>query len=101
MDFWKSRLRLTRTLRGRALFEVEDKTSVLELDWPTGMCTACISVPPAISRDLCRPRAVDICSVRKGTMMTRRRGAGPYPNAKQMMANNGVRRIVAGINSRI
>ena len=44
---------------------------------------------------------MDICSVRNGAMMTRRRGAGPYPNAKHIIANNGVRTIVAGINSRI
>jgi len=63
--------------------------------------TVCINVLPAISRDLWRPSAVEICSVRKGAIMTRRRGAGPYPNAKHIIANSGVRRIVAGINSRI
>ena len=54
------------------------------------MDTICIKVLPAISSDLCMPRAVEMCSVKNGAMITRRRGAGPYPKAKQMMGTKGV-----------
>jgi hypothetical protein len=63
--------------------------------------TVCINVLPAISKALWRPRAVEICSVRNGAMMTRRRGAGPQPREKHITANIGVLIIVGGITNKI
>jgi len=81
-------------------FKVKYESSILQLVSYTALLTVCISVLPAISRDLCRPRAVDICSVRNGAIMTRSNGAGPYPNAKQMIATNGVRTVSVGTRRR-
>jgi len=59
--------------------------------------TICIIVLPAISRALWTPKAVETCSVKKGAIMTRSNGAGPYPKAKQMTLKRGLGRIEGGI----